>query len=377
MIINGGSRRAGGWFAAHLTNGVDNDRVSIVEIRGLLADTVREALRDMEIMASGTRAENYFYHANINPRADERLTPEQWEQAIDTLEANLGLEGHSRIIVEHEKEGRIHRHVLWSRIDTDSMTAIPDGHNYLMHERTARELERAFGHEPVQGAFDREADTPRPDRRPENWETFRGHESGIDPQVMKAELTELWHRADSGKAFAAALDEAGYILCKGDKRDFCVIDQAGDEHSLARRIDGAKAKDIRERMADVDRDDLPSVAEGRALVKDREDSSSAPANRNVPLAAPTAEPVPRTESESQPAPIDVFAAEVKAAMRENNGEPHYNDGLTFWQRTAALVAAAASYVQDFVKGHWESLVDQFRRPDSFEDEHDKDRGIDR
>ena len=80
---------------------------------------------------------------------------------------------------------------------------------------------------------------------------------------MKAELTDLWNKADSGRAFAAAVEERGYILAKGDRRDFCIVDRAGDAHSLARRLDGVKAKDVRERMADVDRDSLPTVTEAR------------------------------------------------------------------------------------------------------------------
>ena len=102
----------------------------------------------------------------------------------------------------------------------------------------------------------------------ELWEIRAAERSGIDPATLKDELSELWRSTDSGKAFAAALDERGYMLAKGDRRDFCVIDQAGDAHSLARRLDGVKAKDVRERMADIDRDSLPTVAEARAAQRE-------------------------------------------------------------------------------------------------------------
>jgi hypothetical protein len=87
--------------------------------------------------------------------------------------------------------------------------------------------------------------------------------SGIDPVAMKAELTDLWKSSDNGQAFAAALDERGYVLARGDRRDFCVVDSAGTAHSLARRLDGVKAAEVRAFMGDVDRDKLPSVAEAR------------------------------------------------------------------------------------------------------------------
>lgn len=267
MIISGGSRCNWRFFAKHLTNARDNERVGLVEVRGLAADNVLEAFREMDALATGTRCKNFFYHADLNPRQDERLTPEQWEQAADVLEAKLGLEGHSRIIVEHEKEGRTHRHVIWSRIDVDSMTAVSDSRNYARHEEAARELEQAFGQPPVAGVHGRDRDDKRPERRPKNWETFRGNKSGLDPETVKAEVTALWRESDSGKAFAAALDERGYVLCKGDRRDFCLVDSAGHEHSLARRIEGVKAAEVRARLADIERDTLPTVAEGRELGK--------------------------------------------------------------------------------------------------------------
>jgi hypothetical protein len=140
VIIGGGSRSNWRYFSRHLTNAKDNERVTLIEVRGLAADNVRDALREMHAVASGTQCENFFYHADLNPREDEHLTPEQWEMAVDTLEKNLGLEGHSRFVIEHEKNGRIHRHVVWNRIDPDSMTAVSDYRNFAAHERTAREL---------------------------------------------------------------------------------------------------------------------------------------------------------------------------------------------------------------------------------------------
>ena len=264
MIISGGSRSNWRFFATHLTNKKDNDRVSVVEIRGLAGESVQEGLSEMAALASGTRCKNFIYHADLNPREDEHLTPEQWERAVDLLESKLGLEGQSRVVVEHEKNGRTHRHVIWSRINPDTMTAISDSQNYAIHEAVARELEREFGHEAVRNTLTREAKEKRPDRNPKNWEVFRGNKSGLDPKAVTAEVTALWHGSESGAAFKAALESRGYILCRGEKRDFCIVDHAGKEHSLARRIAGVKAAELRARMTDVNRDALPTVDEGRA-----------------------------------------------------------------------------------------------------------------
>lgn len=265
MIINGGSRSNRKWFAKHLTNGVMNERVTLCEVRDLTAATVAEAFQEMEAVASGTRCRNYFYHANLNPLEHEHLTGEQWTRAVDLLETNLGLEGHARFVVEHEKHGRVHRHVVWSRINVETMRAVRMDHDYQRHQATARQLEQEFQLVPVPSVLAPDREGERPERRPEHWEVQRGKRSGIDPVVVKEEVTGLWQATDSGKAFAAALAEHGYVLARGDRRDFCLVDSAGHEHSLGRRLKAVNAASVRERMADIDRVSLPSVAAARAL----------------------------------------------------------------------------------------------------------------
>jgi hypothetical protein len=266
VIISGGSRSNWRYFAKHLMKTEENERVHVAEIRGLVADNVFDAFREIDALGMGGQTTNRFYHADINPRADEHLTAEEWEQAVDTLERNLGLEGQPRFVVEHEKEGRTHRHVVWSRIDLDTLKAIPDSWDYKQHQQTSRELEAALGLEPVNGVLG--PDGKRVPRRPKNYETRKGKETGIRPEDVAADLSELWRGSDSGQAFAAALAEHDFILAKGDRRDFVVVDQAGHEHSLARRVD-AKAAEVRERMKDVERDALPTVSEARSLARER------------------------------------------------------------------------------------------------------------
>jgi hypothetical protein len=268
VIVKGGARRAGAFFAKHLMKAEENERVTITEIKGLYAEDLPEAFRELKALAAGSRGQDFFYHASINPREDERLTPEQWDFAVDRLEQNLGMDGHARFQVEHEKEGRTHRHIVWSRVDPETMTLANHWRNYEAHDKTRAELEQAFSHEPT-------PPTPEPSQRKSreiaDWENFRAAESGIDPKEVKAEVTSLWQRSDSGAAFVGALEHAGYTLCQGDK-GYCIIDQAGDVHSLARRIDGVKTAQIRERLSDISLTDLPTVAEASAAVKARNEA---------------------------------------------------------------------------------------------------------
>jgi hypothetical protein len=260
MICKGGSRSNSRFFVRHLLNAEDNERVEVKEIRGFTSEDVKGAFQEIDIIAAGTQVQNPFYHVSLSPRINESLTPEQWDIAVDTLERNLNLEGHSRFVIEHEKLGRTHRHCVWNRIDPDTMTAASDSWNYLAHTKTQEELAELFAHEPT---------PPPPERgtRIRDWENFRAQQSGITPQEVKAEITALYKASDSGIAFQSALEEAGYTLCRGDRRDFCIVDSAGDVHSLARRIEGVKAADIRTRLSDINPHILPTVKEATEFVK--------------------------------------------------------------------------------------------------------------
>jgi hypothetical protein len=240
----------------------------VLELRGVTAKNVLGALREMDCMGSGAASVRPLYHAAINTAPDERLTDEQKRQAADRLEKELGLEGQPRLMVEHVKKDREHLHVVFLRIDTDRMVAIPDSHNYRKHEIVARDLERAFGHRHVQGAHVDREDKERPNRTPGHDEMQQAERTGLTPQEAKEQVTRLWHQSDSGKAFAASVRAEGWVLAKGDKRDFVLVDQAGETHSLARRVDGANAAQIRQRMSDVDPAKLPTVTEAKALQRD-------------------------------------------------------------------------------------------------------------
>ena len=272
MVIKGGSISGAARFAAHLERTDTNEiRNEVIEMRDVAATDLRGALREMEAVASACpNCKKPLYQASINTQAHERMTDEQRMQAVDRLEKELGLTGQPRVVVVHEKnDGREHCHVVWSRIDLDKMRTISDSHNFRKHEIVARELEREFGHERVQGAHIERDGKPRPPRTPSHKEIQQGARTGVSPKQAREHLTALWQRADNGKAFAEGLAQSGWILARGDRRDFVAIDQKGGTHSLSRRIEGATAKDVRARLADLELRQLPSVAEARATQQAR------------------------------------------------------------------------------------------------------------
>jgi hypothetical protein len=274
IIIEGGSRCAGSWWSAHLQNTEKNERAQLVAVEGLSAETVPEMFREMHGMAMGSKAKNYFYQANINPRADEHLTPAQRAEAVATLGRNLGLDGQPHFVIEHEKNGRVHQHVVWLRVDMERMRAIPDSLTARVHEQTSRELETKFGLEPGKSVLVADRDFERPERLAKKHERFRGAQSGIDPHAVARELRTLREHSDGPASFRAGMEAAGYVLARGDRRDYVAVDQAGHPHVLSRGL-GIKAAELRQYMQGIDPQSLPSVAEATTRQRARESAREA------------------------------------------------------------------------------------------------------
>jgi hypothetical protein len=271
MIIKGGSRAAPGQLAWHLQRRDTNDRVEILELQSI-APTLGQAFRDWQTLTEGTRGTKGLYHANIDPAKDYTMTREQWQRAVEVLEKELGLEGQPRAVVMHEKYGREHIHVVWARTDIDRMVLRSDSQNYLAHERASLALEKEFGHEHVPGKHakrdrGKQPEFPKAEANQAEWQ--QGERTGISPAERKDQITALKESCDSGQAFKTALEEQGYILAKGDRRDFVIVDEAGSIHSLGRQIRDMKAAELRAFMKDVDRETLPTAEEAVALQRQR------------------------------------------------------------------------------------------------------------
>lgn len=271
MVINGASRRSVGFWAKHLANDKKNDRAELKEIRGLAAANLKDALLEMQEDARHTRCKNFFYQANFNPCAHERLTEEQWQRAFEIFEKHRGIPaGQARIVYEHEKDGRVHRHVVWSRIDLETMKAWPDRLDAKVCHAASREISEELGLERTISPFDRDREGPRPERAPKSYEMFRGLRSGLDPREIKAEVTAIFRNSENAADFIAGLEQHGYQLIQGDKRDFCILDNAGDVHSLTRRLDGVNAKQLRAFMQEIDRGVLPTAEQARVRFQERQ-----------------------------------------------------------------------------------------------------------
>jgi hypothetical protein len=283
MILQGNIRAGGQELATHLLNDrhevnpdqarqspkLGNEKVLVSEVRGFLTDDLRGAFAEAEAIAKGTRCKKPLYSLSINP--SQVMSREEYGQAFNKIERALGLENQPRAIVYHVKNGREHAHVVWSRIDNETMKTRSNAFDRQKLREVARELVRDFGHPmPKHLAEDRGKDRFNAVSQPTLAEQGQQARSGISPEERRETVTEAYRLSDNAKTFRNALLERGYALARGDKRGFVVVDKAGEVHSLTRQIENAKAKEIEQKLTLKKQGDLPSVQEAKELMASME-----------------------------------------------------------------------------------------------------------
>ena len=253
MVIKGRSRSNGVQLADYLLQSKENDRARIIDIRGTAQpDDLKRSLREMSMSSELTkRGKLGLYHAQVNPAIgeDRPMTYEDWLKAADVLEQSLGYEGQKRAIVLHEKNGRVHGHIVWERYDPDTGRLRSDSHNFKKHDQARAQIEQELGH----------------DRTPQKAER--------EP-TDKERLTQLWQEHPEGRSFTKAAQEAGYTVVQGNaRRPFRVVTPDGQSLDLTRQLDGTKAKAVRfswiagatSSSVVAPAGSLPSVSVGRVI----------------------------------------------------------------------------------------------------------------
>lgn len=379
MIIKGKSRAGPSQLAHHLGRADTNERVEILQLDS--AGTTADAFRDWQTYTLATKGKLGLYHANIDPDTKYEMTPQQWTRAVEILEEELGLQGQPRAVVMHEKNGREHIHVVWARADMDTLRLRSDSQNYQAHERASLRMEQEFGHEHVPGKHakrDRDAqpEFPTADARQDEWQ--QAEQSGIDHRARKAQVTALYEASDTGPAFKAALEDAGYVLARGDRRDFVILDADAKVHSLGRQLPGVKAADLRAFMVDVDTESLPAVKEARAAI--REAGRAAPSPEADQSGQPDAA-AEQPRQEQKPTERDTSPPEVEEerqhidALRRAITERHATGLMEQELRHAREVtelqenqqAAADKAIEDFAKEQARRMVaERPQEPGGFE-----------
>ncbi|MFM9977232.1 MAG: relaxase/mobilization nuclease domain-containing protein [Sphingomonadaceae bacterium] len=253
MILKGSQRAGATALAGHLLNERDNDHVRLHELRGFVADDLRGALSEAHAISKGTQCKQFLFSLSLNPPKGVSASEADFERAADEAEKRLGLEGQPRAIVIHEKEGRRHAHVVWSRIDADTMRAINLPHFKNKLTALSRELYLEHGWTLPDGLRSHGGKSPLNFTLAE-WQQAKRLDR--DPREIKDVFQDAWARSDNVAALGNALAERGYFLARGDRRGFVATDINGEVYALAKWV-GVKTSDVRHKLGTPDA--LPPV----------------------------------------------------------------------------------------------------------------------
>ena len=334
MILKGSQRAGGAALAAHLMNDRDNDHVTLGDLRGFVSDDLHGAFKETQAIASGTQCKQYLFSLSLNPPKGTEVSEADFIKAADDAEKALGLEGQPRAMVFHEKEGRRHAHVVWSRIDATQMRAINMAHFKNKLTALSRDLYLDHGWQLPDGL--------KPDgiRNPLNYsleEWQRAKREGINPQEIKQVFRDAWNRSDGQKAFAGALSEYGYFLAKGDRRGFVAVDVGGDVYSVAKYA-GVTTKDVRFKLGTPD--NLPSVSEVSTDLKGRVTAQLKSFIKDV-----------KAKQTAERAPLDAKRDALRALHRSERGQLKTNQE----KRWASETDARAGRLRTGLGGLWDNL----------------------
>lgn len=259
MILVGSQRGGARDLALHLMKD-ENDHVFIHELRGFVSDDLEGAFTEAYATSQATRCKQFLFSLSLNPPMQEEVDTAAFENAINRVEVELGLDGQPRAVVFHEKEGRRHAHAVWSRIKADEMKAIQLSHTKNKLMEMSRDLYREHGWRMPEGMTDRTKRDPK-NFTLEEWQQTK--RQGKDPRAIKAAVQDAWAISDNKATLQHALQERGYVLARGDRRGYVVVDHRGEPYALSRYA-GIKTKDVRERVGDPN--DLPSLTEANASI---------------------------------------------------------------------------------------------------------------
>lgn len=246
MIIKASQRSGARALADHLMNDRDNDHISVLGLRGFMADDLHGALDETYATSKATKCTQYLFSVSLSPPEGYEVGESHFEEAAKRIEVKLGLEDQPRAIILHEKQGRRHAHVVWSRIDPESIKAINLPHFKVKLRDVARDLFLDHGWELPKGLATYGNKDPL-NFTLEEWQ--QANRQGIDPREIKQAFQQVWKRSDNFGSYRNALAERGFHLAKGDRRGHVALDVHGNVYAIAKWT-GIKAKDVRAKLGD-------------------------------------------------------------------------------------------------------------------------------
>lgn len=370
MIIKSSQRAGHAELAAHLVKKKDIDgtpqKVTVSGNRDLASnDNVHDALQDMAILSQASqRCQKDLYHISMNP--SQEMTEADWNAAWEAYEKEFGLSHLPYIEVTHDKgeHRQPHKHRVYERVDVETGKAVHLNHTRIRNEKVARVVEFTLGHPLTVGKHNRTVmkqleqdgqsdiiawmreghahDCERPAANQNHADVQQEKRTDLPTEQVKAELQACYKAAVDGRSFQVLIAEKGYALAKGDKRDFVIVDATGSLHSPRRRL-GVRAKELRDRWADLQREQLEAVEAVVARLKgqwEAETAASAAASESDNTTAASNDNQasagqgrggnsrkPLSDLQAERASLDQAIDALEAQLEQQNAE-----ALNQWQR---------------------------------------------
>lgn len=336
MILKMSTRAGANALAKHLTNGHDNEHVEIHEVSGFVSENLHDAMQELHATAKSTNVKKFIVSMSINPPIGEHPKVADFEDAINRAEKTLGLEGQPRAIVFHEKTGRRHAHAVWSRID-ENLKAIKLPFYKMKLKNLSKELYLEHDWVLPKGLQNSREKKISYDLA----EYQQAKRNKLNPKEVKTNIIAYWEQSSDLASFKLALEKEAYILAKGDRKDFVLVDSYLEIKGLRRTL-SVKASEITDKLGD--NQNLPTIEAAKTL-----------------MAAQQHEKLKQTQSqliqkhEAQQAPIKARIKElVQTQQRERAEQLAMHEQRQIAERTArqAQYQKGLKAVWHFVTGRY-------------------------
>jgi MobA/VirD2-like, nuclease domain len=331
-MIAKGNLHDGSGLAAYLVKAKKGERGELACMEGFGARDLHDAFRDVVIACGKTRAEAPFFHGYTRFAPGEMLDTEANRQLCLEIARReirtLGMAGQPYAVSFHTARatGDMHMHIAVSRIARAAdgrFFAIDPG----LYKRKLKELSRALEREHGLRIVSSDRAPDARTRAAARNEFEEARRLGTDLKQIRNAIHDCLHRADNGAAFKAALAAAGLMLTQGDKRDCLVIvDQAGGHHALNKKLTGLTLTQIRTRLGDLDRAQLPDVA--TAKTRQRAPQPARDFSRASRTAAEPAQEAPETRKHGRAANLPKTALPASTAHEKARAPPIDEQGLS-------------------------------------------------
>jgi hypothetical protein len=278
IAVRGSTFKSAAIYYLHDKHANTNERVEFTHTENLPTNDPEKAWRWMAFTAINSdrlKAADGSVKAGVGRRTKPVYKfalawhPDEKPERIHMIEtarsalAVLGFQDHQTLMVAHNDRDHRHLHLMVNVVHPETGRAHSPKFSKLSLSKWAEAYEREHGkiycEDRVVNNEQRRINKQRRDEERRNDPKFKGEKVKYqEPKIdEKALITKLYREAKDGKAFQQLLEKAGYQLAQGDK--VLLIDRQNKIRSLSRQIEGAREKDVRDRLKGMKLQDIDTA----------------------------------------------------------------------------------------------------------------------